>query len=116
GGVGMVWEGIVAKVGVDAAKGGFETIRKSVSKTKYKEYISAAVAELLALDPDIDLAEAKLLAAQATGVPPSVEFLRAKTMLENTKTYAKKTRRKATHRRPAKRTTKRPKAKKRPKA
>src|SRR6185295_12147343 len=103
----MVWEGIAAKVGIDAAKGGFETIRKSVSKRKYKEYITAAVAELLALDPDIDLAEAKLLAAHATGVPPSAEFLRAKTMLEKTKTYAKgKVRTKTASRRTAKRSTK----------
>ena len=103
----MVWEGIAAKVGLDAAKGGFETIQKSVSRRKYKEYITAAVAELLALDPDIDLAEAKLLAAHATGVSPSAEFLRAKTMLENTKTYAKrKARHKAPARRPAKRSSK----------
>jgi hypothetical protein len=112
----MAWEGIAAKVGIDAAKGGFETIRKSVSKKKYKEYITAAVAELLALDPDIDLAEAKLLAAHATGVPPSVEFLRARTMLEKTKTYAKaKAPRKAARRGHAKRSVKRAAAKKGPK-
>ncbi len=108
----MVWEGIAAKVGLDAAKGGFETIQKSVSKRKYKAFISAAVAELLALDPDIDLAEAKLLAAQATGVPPSAEFLRAHTMLKKTKAYAKKKgRQKPAGRKPAKRRSAKPRAK-----
>ena len=88
----MVWEGIAAKVGLDAAKGGFETIQKSVSKRKYKAFISAAVAELLA--------------AQATGVPPSPEFLRAHTMLKKTKAYAKEAGKKPASRRPAKRSAK----------
>jgi hypothetical protein len=65
----MVLETLAAKVGLDAAKEALSALRRRSTKKQFAAYLSAAVTELLALHPDIDLAEAKILAAEAIGEP-----------------------------------------------
>jgi hypothetical protein len=74
----MSWETLLAKFGIETVKGSFRVIRGSVSESRYRELVSAAVAELLQLDPDINAAEANILAVEALGRPPSRELLNAK--------------------------------------
>jgi len=88
----MGWETLLVNVGIDAVKQALGVVRRRTSKKQFAAYLSAAVTELLELHPDIDLAEAKLLAAEATGEPPSPELLRARKMLAQVKTHAKPSR------------------------
>jgi hypothetical protein len=97
----MAWEALVANIGIDAVKQALATLRRRTTKKQFAAYLSAAVTELLELHPDIDLAEAKILAAEATGEPPSPELLRARQMLAQVRTHAKP-------RRKPKKATKRP--------
>jgi hypothetical protein len=83
---------LATKLGLDAAKEALAALKRRSTKKEFAAYLSAAVTELLTLHPDIDLAEAKILAAEATGEPPSPELLRARTMLANAKTHAKQVR------------------------
>lgn len=85
----MPWEALVANIGIDAVRQALAALRRRTSKKQFAAYLSAAVTELLELHPDIDLAEAKLLAAEATGEPPSPELLRARQMLAQVKTQAR---------------------------
>jgi hypothetical protein len=89
----MPWEALVANIGIDAVRQALAALRRRTSKKQFAAYLSAAVTELLELHPDIDLAEAKLLAAEATGEPPSPELLRARQMLAQVKTQARPRRR-----------------------
>lgn len=97
----MAWEALVANIGIDAVKQALAALRRRTTKKQFAAYLSAAVTELLELHPDIDLAEAKILAAEATGEPPSPELLRARQMLAQVRTHAKP-------RRKPKKATKRP--------
>ena len=110
----MVLETLAAKVGLDAAKEALSALRRRSTKKQFAAYLSAAVTELLALHPDIDLAEAKILAAEAIGEPPSPELLRARQMLAKAKTHAKRTRKVKKKRAPQRRV--RVTRKKRPRA
>jgi len=58
-----------------------------LGKRKRAQLISATIAELLTELPDVDAAEAKLKAAEATGVEPDTDFLRARSMLSKTKVF-----------------------------
>ena len=69
---------------------GLEKLQRRRSATDRKKALSAAVAELLKTDPDIDSAEADILALEAVGVKPSPELLRARRMLTSVKTYKRK--------------------------
>jgi hypothetical protein len=84
---------LATKLGLDAVKSALSALKRRSTKKQFAAYLSAAVTELLTLHPDIDLAEAKILAAEATGEPPSPVLLRAKTMLANAKTHARQARR-----------------------
>jgi hypothetical protein len=88
----MGWETLLVNFGIDAVKQALGALRRRTSKKQFAAYLSAAVTELLELHPDIDLAEAKLLAAEATGEPPSPELLRVQKMLVQVKTHAKPSR------------------------
>jgi hypothetical protein len=76
------------KPAIDIIKGGLRAARKTLWKRKHDQLISAVIAELLKEDPDIDMAEAKLIAARATGVQPDMNLLRAQKMLSRTKLFA----------------------------
>ena len=86
----MVLDPVAASMSLDAAKQAFSVLRRRTTKKQFAAYLSAAITELLALHPDIDLAEARILAAEATGEPPSPELLRARQMLKRAKSHAKK--------------------------
>lgn len=90
----MIWESLLTTLGLDTVKNGLRTVQGKVSARRYKALLSAAVAELLSEHPDIDLARARILAAEATGTPPSPELLRAKVMLKRAKRHRKVTARK----------------------
>ena len=75
------------KPAIDLILSGLGFARKQMSKRKYEELLSAIIAELIKEHPDISFAEAKLAAAEATGVEPSMELLRAKSMLEAARGY-----------------------------
>jgi hypothetical protein len=64
--------------------------RKTMGKRKHDQLTSAVIAELLKEDPDINAAEAKLKAAEATGVEPDMQLLQARTMLSKVRTFASK--------------------------
>src|SRR5262249_12687073 len=63
-------------------------VRRTLGKRKHEQLTSAAIAELLKEIPDIDAAEAKVLAAAATGVTPDMQLLRARSMLSSVRRYA----------------------------
>jgi len=75
-----MFETLLAKLGIDAGKWGLqkalERRKKGVSDTRYRELLSTAICELLTEHPDIDSAEASILAAEATGIQPSPELFR----------------------------------------
>jgi hypothetical protein len=75
------------KPAIDIIKRGLRAARKTLGKRKHDQLTSAVIAELLKEDPDIDMAEAKLLAARATGVQPDMNLLRAQKMLSRTKLF-----------------------------
>jgi hypothetical protein len=84
--------------------------RKTLGARKHAQLTSAAIVELLKEFPDIDAAEAKLIAAEATGVEPDTQLLRARSMLSNARGFATKKRfSPATRAKWAKRTTKKKK-------
>jgi hypothetical protein len=78
---------VVVKSAIDSVKGALRTVRKTLGKRKHEQLTSAAIAELLKEIPDIDAAEAKVLAAEATGVQPDMQLLRARSMLSSARRY-----------------------------
>ena len=83
----MVGESLLTELGIDVVRKALRAIKSKVSDRKYKQLLAEAIAELLKERPDIDEAEAKILAAKAAGIPPSASFLRAEFMLKNVKLY-----------------------------
>jgi hypothetical protein len=77
----------VVRAAIEGAKGGLRLSRKALGKRKHDQLVSAAIAELLKELPDIDAAEARLKAAEATGVEPDMDLLRAQSMLSRTKLF-----------------------------
>ena len=90
-----------ASLGLAGLKAAFKKLKGKLSADQQKKLISSAVKELLQMHPDIDSAEASLLAADATGAKPSPELLRAKRMLSSSKSHAYG-RKKPAKKRPAK--------------
>jgi hypothetical protein len=82
----VIWDPIT-NFGLDAVKAGLRKARVGLSKKRYRQLVAAAVAELLVEVPDLALAEANLLAAQALGEPPAPELLRAQAMLKSAKAF-----------------------------
>jgi hypothetical protein len=62
--------------------------RRNHGKKKYEQLLSTVIAELLKEHPDIDEARARLAAVEATGVAPSPDLLRAKSMLKAVQAHA----------------------------
>ena|SRR2546422_1053764 len=72
----------LVKVTVDLLTHALAHARRRLGKKRYEQLLSTAVAELLKEHPDIDDAKARLAALEATGVAPSPELLRAKSLLK----------------------------------
>lgn len=63
--------------------------RRRLGKKKYEQLLSTTIAELLKEHPDIDEAKARIAAIEATGVAPSPDLLRVKSMLKAIETHAR---------------------------
>jgi hypothetical protein len=120
GEINMVLEAILSSVGIDSVKsslkGALNLLKAKTSKTKYKLFLSTALRELLNDNPDISLAEANILAAEATGVQPSAELIRTKDILNKVKRHTakkakKKPAKKVAKKAPKKKVAKAPKKK-----
>ena len=72
----------LVKAGVDLLTHALAYARRMLGKRKYEQLLSTTIAELLKEHPDIDGAKARLAAIEATGVAPSPDLLRAKSMLK----------------------------------
>ena len=87
----MVLESLLTTIGIESLKEALRSLKSKLSEREYKALVREAVAELLKEHPDIDAAEAKILAAEATRTKPSVELIRAKSALQIAKVhYTKK--------------------------
>jgi hypothetical protein len=73
----MGWKEIAAGVGTRTTANAIEAARGKVSKREYKRLIATAVAELLALHPDIGRQKAVKRARRITGAKPSKKLMRA---------------------------------------
>jgi hypothetical protein len=78
---------VVLKPAIDGVKGALRLSRKALGKRKYDQLVSAVIAELLKEVPDVDAAEARLKAVEATGVEPDMHLLRARSMLSKAKLF-----------------------------
>ena len=85
-----MWESLLTKIGIDSLKAGIKAAGKKISKDEYSTLISEAIRELLKLHPNISAAEARILAADALGIPSSSEMLTAKQMLSTVKRKSKR--------------------------
>ena len=85
----MSWEGAVATTALKALNSLVRSVKRWRDKRERKEFLSAAITELLKLDPDITAAEARLRAAKAVGVE-EVGILRAEEMLTAAKSHRRK--------------------------
>jgi hypothetical protein len=74
----MGWRNVAAGLGTGATVQALKAIEGQVSKGKYKRLIATAVAELLALHPDIGKAKARRRARRITGAKPSRKLMRAR--------------------------------------
>ena len=73
----MGWRKVAAGLGTAATVKALKAAEGQVSKRKYKRLIATAVAELLALHPDIGKAKARRRAKRITGARPSKKLMRA---------------------------------------
>jgi len=80
------------KAAVDLLTHALAYARRNLGKKKYERLLSTTIAELLKEHPDIDDARARIAAIEATGVAPSPDLLRAKTMLKAVEAHAKRER------------------------
>src|SRR5213592_2092002 len=78
------------KAGVDLLTHALAHARRRLGKKKYEQLLSTAIAELLKEHPDLDDAKARLAAIDATGVAPSPDLLRAKSMLKAVEAHSKR--------------------------
>ena len=78
------------KAGVDLLTHGLAYARRMLGKKKYEQLLSTTIAELLKEHPDIDEAKARLAALEATGVTPSPDLLRVKSMLKAVKAHSRR--------------------------
>ncbi len=77
------------KASVDLLTHALAHARRRLGKKKYERLLSTAIAELLKEHPNIDEARARLAAIEATGVAPSPDLLRAKSMLKAVQIHAR---------------------------
>jgi hypothetical protein len=80
----MDLESLATHEGFDFLKA---AIRSTYGKAKRRRLIAEAIRELLALDPDIDAAEARLRAAKALGLTPDDLELRADRLLASARCH-----------------------------
>jgi hypothetical protein len=73
----MGWRKAAAGLGTGATVQALKAVEGQVSKGQYKRLIATAVAELLALHPDIGKAKARRRAKRITGAKPSRKLMRA---------------------------------------
>jgi len=78
------------KASVDLLTHALAHARRRLGKKKYEQLLSTAIAELLKEHPNIDEAKARLAAIEATGVAPSPDLLRAKSMLKAVQVHARR--------------------------
>jgi hypothetical protein len=78
------------KAGVDLLTHALAYARRMLGKKKYEQLLSTTIAELLKEHPDIDDAKARLAALEATGVTPSPDLLRVKSMLKAVKAHTRR--------------------------
>ena len=78
------------KAGVELLTHALAYARRMLGKKKYEQLLSTTIAELLKEHPDIDEAKARLAALEATGVTPSPDMLRLKSMLKAVKAHARR--------------------------
>jgi hypothetical protein len=76
------------KPAIEIVKASLRAARRRWGKRKYDQLVSAVIVELLKENPDLDLAEAKLRAINATDAQPDMNLLRAQRMLFSTKLFA----------------------------
>jgi hypothetical protein len=74
----MGWKEVAAGIGTDSTVRALKAAEGQVSKRKYKRLIATAVAELLALHPDIGRRKARRRAQRLAGARPSKKLMRAK--------------------------------------
>lgn len=77
----MDFESLATHEGFDFLKA---AIRSTYGKARRRRLIAEAIRELLALDPDIDAADARMRAARALGIPKDALELRADRLLDAT--------------------------------
>jgi hypothetical protein len=73
----MSWRSVAAGIGTGATVQALKAVEGQVSKRKFKRLIATAVAELLALHPDIGKSKARRRARRITGSRPSRKLMRA---------------------------------------
>jgi hypothetical protein len=78
------------KAAVDLLVHALAHARRSLGKRKYAQLLSTTVAELLKEHPDIDQAKARVAALEATGVAPSPDLLRVKSMLKAVEAHSRR--------------------------
>lgn len=72
----MGWRNVAAGIGTGATVQALKAVESKVSKRKFKRLIATAVAELLALHPDIGRSKARRRARRITGARPSRKLMR----------------------------------------
>ena len=80
----MDLESLATHEGFDFLKA---AIRSTYGKARRRRLIAEAIRELLALDPDIDAADARLRAAKALGLTADDLELRADRLLDNARRH-----------------------------
>jgi len=78
------------KAGVDLLTHALAYSRRRLGKKKFERLLSTTIAELLKEHPDLDEAKARLAALEATGVTPSPDLLRVKSMLKAVKAHTRR--------------------------
>ncbi len=78
------------KAGVDLLRQALAYARRLLGKRKYEQLLSTTIAELLKEHPDIDQAKARLAAIETTGVAPSPDLFRARSMLKAVESQSKR--------------------------
>jgi hypothetical protein len=69
------WKDQAAQLGMGTVVVALKAVERGVSKKKYKRLLATAVAQLLAVHPDIGPAKARRRARKATGAKPAKNML-----------------------------------------
>jgi hypothetical protein len=69
------WKDQAAQLGMGTVVAGLKAVERGVSKKKYKRLLATAVAQLLAVHPDIGPAKARRRARKVTGAKPAKNML-----------------------------------------